>query len=49
MAVVMAVRDDPDASAVLVTGFAGFALLFAALTAAAYRPLFRQPSEGDRQ
>lgn len=47
MAVVMAVRDDPDASVALVAGFAGFALLFSALTAAAYRPLFRQRAEGD--
>jgi hypothetical protein len=44
MALVMVLRDDPDASVSLLGGFIGFALLFAALTAAAYRPLFqRQP------
>ncbi|MDQ1619243.1 MAG: hypothetical protein QOE19_1812 [Actinomycetota bacterium] len=40
MALVMVLRDDPDASMFLLGGFIGFALLFAALTAAAYRPLF---------
>lgn len=43
MALVMVLRDDPDASISLLAGFIGFALLFAGLTAAAYRPLFRAP------
>lgn len=42
MALVIFVRDDPDASVSLLGGFVGFALLFAALTAVAYRPLFRR-------
>ena len=41
MALVMVVDGDPDASIGLLCGFAGFAVLFAALTAIAYRPLVR--------
>jgi hypothetical protein len=40
MALVMALRNDPDASVPLLGGFVGFALLLAGLTAATYRPLF---------
>jgi hypothetical protein len=47
MALVMVRRNDPDASVSLLVVFVGFALLFAGLTAAAYRPLFRwQPVQG---
>jgi len=45
MGLVMVLRDDPDASVFLLGGFVGFALLFAALTSAAYRPLFQRPLE----
>ena len=51
MALVMFLRGDPDASVSLLSGFVGFALLFAALTAVAYRPLFRRqpaPVDGSR-
>ncbi|WP_325128052.1 hypothetical protein [Nocardioides sp.] len=41
MALVMLANSDPDASAPLALGFAGFALLFLGLTVALYRPLFQ--------
>ncbi|GAA4351247.1 hypothetical protein GCM10023145_15170 [Angustibacter luteus] len=41
MALVMVLRGDPDASVALLCGFAAFAVLFASLTAVAYRPLLR--------
>jgi hypothetical protein len=39
MAVLMNLRNDPDASAGLVIGFSGFAVVFAVVTALLYRPL----------
>jgi hypothetical protein len=48
MALVMVVRDDPDASLTMLGGFLGFAFVFAVLTAAAYRPLFRSRTEPGR-
>ena len=41
MGVVMLANADPDASVVVTAGFVVFALVFAALTAALYRPLLR--------
>jgi hypothetical protein len=43
MAVVMLVRDDPDASIAVTAAFAGFTLAFAGLLWALYRPLLHPP------
>jgi hypothetical protein len=48
MAVVMLVRDDPDASVGLAAGFGVFTGLLWLLSAALYRPLFRPPFGQDR-
>ena len=42
MGVVMNLHADPDASPALTAGFVSFAAVFATLTAALYRPLFRR-------
>jgi hypothetical protein len=41
MALLMNLREDPDASPGLAVGFAVFAAVFAAVTALLYRPLLR--------
>ena len=48
MGVVMNVNGDPDASPALAVGFGFFALVFVTLTAALYRPLFRQGGSEQR-
>jgi hypothetical protein len=47
MAVVMLVRNDPDASIAVTAGFAGFTLTFAALLWALYRPLLHPPHDAN--
>lgn len=44
MAITMYVRHDPDSSMATVAAFAAFTLVFAALAAALYRPMFQQPT-----
>lgn len=50
MGAVMWVRDDPDASLALASGFAGIALALVGLLVALYRPLMRSddPAQPDR-
>lgn len=46
MGIVMTVNGDPDASPAVAAGFGFFALVFVAITAALYRPLFHRREHG---